>query len=93
MVGWGLTHALQHRRLFPDASEPHTRLASGNLSLHFLLEIGGTAFLPGSMVKPEIEQGRLFEVADAPLIKHQIHAVYPVRSGWLELIERVLAQF
>ena len=93
MVDWGLTHALQHRRLFPDAPEPHTRLASGNLSLHFLLETGGAAYLPGSMVKPEIEKGRLFEVEDAPLINHQIHAVFPVRSGRLELIERVLAQF
>lgn len=93
MVDWGLTHALQHRRLFPDAPEPQTRLASGNLTLHYLLELGGAAYLPDSMLQPHIDDGRLYWVDDAPQIDHRIHAVYPVRSGRLELIDEVLVHF
>ena len=93
MVDWGLTHALQHRRLFPDAPEPQTRFASGSLTLHYLLELGGSAYLPDSMLKPHLDSGRLFRVDDAPQIDHRIHAVYPVRSGRMELIDEVLGHF
>ena len=93
MVDWGLTHALQHRRLFPDAPEPQTRLASGTLTLHYLLELGGSAYLPDSLLQPHVDGGRLYWVDDAPQIDHRIHAVYPVRSGRLELIDEVLGHF
>ena len=93
MVDWGLSHALQHRRLFPDAPEPQTRLASGALSLHYLLALGGAAYLPESMVMPHIDEGRLFWVDQAPLFEHRIYAVYPVRSGRKTLIDDLLKQF
>jgi len=93
MVDWGLTHALQHRRLFPDAPEPQTRLASGSLSLHYLLELGGSAYLPESLIKPHTDENRLYEVEDAPLIEHRIHAVFPVRSGRMALISNLLKYF
>ncbi|MDH3761058.1 MAG: LysR family transcriptional regulator [Gammaproteobacteria bacterium] len=93
MVDWGLTHALQHRRLFPDAPEPQTRLASGSLTLHYLLQLGGSAYLPDLMVQHHVDVGKLFWVGDAPQIDHRIHAVYPVRSGRLELIDMVLNYF
>lgn len=93
MVDWGLTHTLQHRRLFPDAPEPQTRLASGSLTLHYLLVLGGAAYLPDSVVQPYIDEGRLHRVDAAPQIDHRIHAVYPVRSGRLELINNVLGHF
>lgn len=93
MVDWGLTHALQHRRLFPDAPEPQTRFAAGSLTLHYLLELGGSAYLPDSMIQPYIDSGGLYWVEDAPQINHRIHAVYPVRSGRPELIDEVLDHF
>jgi len=93
MVDWGLTHALQHRRLFPDAPEPQTRLASGTLTLHFLLALGGSAYLPETMVQPCIDEKRLYWVEDAPLFEHRVHAVFPVRSGRKELIDNMLNYF
>ena len=93
MVDWGLSHALQHRRLFPDAPEPLTRLSSGTVSLHYLLSLGGSAYLPESIVRPHIDGNRLHLVDDAPLIEHRIHAVFPVRSGRRELIDNVLEHF
>ena len=93
MVDWGLSHALQHRRLFPDAPEPQTRLASGTLTLHYLLELGGSAYLPESMVVPHIDESRLYWVDDAPPIEHRINAVFPVRSGRKTMIADLLKYF
>jgi DNA-binding transcriptional LysR family regulator len=93
MVDWGLTHALQHRRLFPDAPEPQTRLANGFLSLHYLLSLGGAAYLPEIIVQPHIESKRLYWVNDAPVFEHVVHAVFPVRSGRKELIDTILGYF
>ena len=93
MVDWGLTHALQHRRLFPDAPEPQTRLASGTMALHYLRTLGGSAYLPVHLVESAVKAGQLHWVNDAPVIKHRVHAVYPVRSGRKKLINEVLEFF
>ena len=93
MVDWGLTHALQHRRFFPDAPEPQTRLANGSLSLHYLLTLGGAAYLPEMIVQPHIDSERLYWVDDAPVFEHSVHAVFPVRSGRKELIDTILGYF
>jgi DNA-binding transcriptional LysR family regulator len=93
MVDWGLTHALQHRRLFPDAPEPLTRLASGTMALSYIQALGGAAYLPESMVQVAVKDKSLFLVEDAPLIEHRVHAVYPVRTGRKALIDEVLTYF
>jgi DNA-binding transcriptional LysR family regulator len=93
MVDWGLTHALQHRRLFPDAPEPMTRLASGTMALQYMLALGGAAYLPEHVVAPAVAAKQLFWVEKAPVIKHRAHAVYPVRSGRKALIKDVLSYF
>ena len=93
MVDWGLTHALQHRRLFPDAPEPLTRLASGTMALSYIQALGGAAYLPESMVQVAVKDKSLFLVEDAPLIEHRVHAVYPVRTGRKALIDEVLMYF
>lgn len=93
MVDWGLAHALQHRRLFPDAPEPLTRLASGSMAKSYIESLGGSAYLPQVMVASAIKEKKLFLVKAAPLIEHRVHAVYPVRSGRKDLIEKVLTYF
>ena len=93
MVDWGLTHTLQHRRLFPDAPEPQTRLASGAMALQYIHVLGGSAYLPEVMVASAIKEKRLFLVEDAPVIEHRMHAIHPVRSGRKELINEVLEYF
>lgn len=93
MVDWGLSHALQHRRLFPDAAEPQTRLASGATALHYLLTLGGSAYLPETTVQPYIEGSLLHWVEDAPPIEYRVNAVFPVRSGRKILIDDMLSFF
>ena len=93
MVDWGLAHALTHRRLFPDAGEPQTRLSTSRMAIAYLESLGGSAYLPLHMIDTAMAQGRLHPVADAPAIKHPIFAVFPVRGPRCELIEQVLQVF
>lgn len=93
MVDWGLAHALQHRRLYPDAPEPLTRLGQDKMALAYLLELGGTAYLPTRMVATHVEAGVLHLVHDAPPIERFTYAVFPVRSARTKLIKETLRLF
>jgi DNA-binding transcriptional LysR family regulator len=89
-VDWGLSHALDHRRAFPDAPESMTRVSHGKMALEYLSVIGGSAYLPRRMVTKELEFNLLYEVEDAPVFERQAYATFPVRSPRLELIDKSL---
>lgn len=90
MVDWGLAHALTHRRLFPDAPEPHTRLDGSAMALGYLESVGGAAYLPAALAAPALQAGSLFPVEEAPSIEHRVHAVHLLHSGRRKLIDEVL---
>ena len=93
MVDWGQMHALQHARHFPDAPAPAQRISQGTIALNFVLACGGAAYLAEHAVAPFLENGRLYRVADAAVIQRSAFAVYPRRSGRLELISQVIEYF
>lgn len=93
MVDWGLSHALEHRRIFPDASEPHVRIGQASIALNHLLNIGGSAYLPARMVADNITHGNLHLVENAPNFERTVYAVYPVRSARASLIKEALQLF
>ena len=93
MVDWGLAHAVEHRRMFPDAPEPHIRVGQAKIALTHLLRIGGCAYLPARMVADDIAVGQLHIVKDAPTVELTVHAVYPVRSAKIPLIKEALSLF
>lgn len=93
MVDWGLAHALEHRRAFPDAPEPHTRLGQAQMALSYLHAIGGAAYLPRDMLQARLEAGLLFRVEGAHIFKHRVHAVYLLRSPRQALLRDVLDLF
>lgn len=93
MVDWGFAHALRHRQLFPDASEPLIRVGQARIALEYLLAMGGSAYLPLRMVKELIESNKLFLVNKAPKIRRHAYAVYPVRGLRNDLIEELLKEF
>jgi len=93
MVDWGLAHAVQHRRMFPDAPEPHVRIGQARIALTHLQNIGGSAYLPARMVADDIATGQLKIVQEAPLIELSAYAVFPVRSAKAALIKEALSLF
>ncbi len=93
MVDWGLAHALHHRRLYPDAPEPRIRLGQAKMALAYMLELGGSAYLPERMVAKELEAGTVHRVRGAPDIERHAYAVYPLRSAREGLIRETLHLF
>jgi DNA-binding transcriptional LysR family regulator len=93
MVDWGLAHALLHRRMFPDAPEPHTRLGNSHMALSYLRALGGAAYLPRGILQERLDAGLLHRVHGAPVIRHTAYAVYRLRGPRQELIGDVLDLF
>ena len=93
MVDWGVAHALEHRRLFPDAQEPRVRVSHSKMALGHLLELGGFAYLPAPLVAMHLHSGRLHRVPDAPTIERTVAAIYPLRGAKNELINKCLRLF
>lgn len=92
-VDWGLSFGLDHRRTFPDAPEAPTRVSQGNMALDYLLEIGGSAYLPRVMVGAALRSGALHIVQGAPAFSRCAYAIYPVRSPRLDLLTESLRLF
>ncbi|NND91957.1 MAG: LysR family transcriptional regulator [Granulosicoccus sp.] len=93
VVDWGLSVALQHRRLYPDADEAVLRIANASVALDFILEFGGAAYLSGREIADELKSGELFLVKGAEPIKKSVFAIHPVRTDRLELINSVISEF
>jgi DNA-binding transcriptional LysR family regulator len=89
-VDWGLSYALEHRRLFPDAFEANTRVDLAKMAVELMLSLDGTAILPLTLVEPMIRDGVFHTVADAPVISRVAYATFPVRSARRELIDYCL---
>lgn len=89
-VDWGLTFGLDHRRAFPDAPESITRVSHAKMALDYINTIGGSAYLPRTMVEKDIDFGLLHPVVGAPTFERQAYATYPVRSTRIERVEESL---
>jgi len=90
MVDWGLAHALEHRRLFPDAPEPRIRVSQAKMALAHILALGGFAYLPVPLVAEHLDDASLVLVEDAPLMQRHVYAVYPLRGAKDKLIRSCL---
>jgi DNA-binding transcriptional LysR family regulator len=76
MVDWGSVSAQSHAEHYPDITSPAARLASGTLTREMTLDSGGTAYLAEQMVLQDLKQGRLYPIADVPLIERNAFVVY-----------------
>lgn len=93
LVDWGTSFGVAHAQLFADLTPPRLRLGLGRLARDFLLARGGAAYLAEPMVESELGSGRLFRVADAPVIERTAHAVYPLGSDRREITRETLGLF
>jgi DNA-binding transcriptional LysR family regulator len=91
-VDWGTFFAIQHAQNFPDIPPPCLRVQTGRLALDHIHRCTGSAYLPRTMIQPEIERKKLFEVADAPVIKRMTYAGYLAASDKSEIVQGAISQ-
>ncbi|MGH6635229.1 MAG: LysR family transcriptional regulator [Gammaproteobacteria bacterium] len=91
MVDWGDSFRVTHAKLFPSLPTPAVRLDLAHAAHEFLLEFGGAAYLPQSLVTHDLRRRRLYRIRDAPAMELNIYAVFRDGEEKQELLQRLLA--
>lgn len=91
LVDWGTSFANAHARYFPDMPSPSVRMSLGRIAHEFIGSCGGSAYLAEAMVKEDLKTGKLFRVADAPVIDRATYAVYPDSGERRKVVEKALS--
>lgn len=74
-VDYGERFRQDHAAAYPDADTPKMTMGSAEWALSYLLETGGSAYLPATRVRTLIKRGRLFQVAGADEFSRQYYLV------------------
>jgi DNA-binding transcriptional LysR family regulator len=88
-VDWGGRFAAEHNERHPNVKAPFLRTSTARIALDFILEKGGSAYLPLSLVKPFIDSGQLHQVSDVDYCSRPIYLTYRKNSTSLEAITQV----
>ncbi|BCL68169.1 LysR family transcriptional regulator [Vibrio nigripulchritudo] len=90
-VDWGTRfaseHADRHRKLAP----PLLRTSTARIALDFILDKGGAAYLPASIVEPFIASGQLFQIKDIEPWYRPIYLSYRKDTSAIEAVQRIEA--
>lgn len=70
---------------------PVLHTSSSRIALDFVLNNGGSAFLPDHMVSPYLERGELCRVEGARSIPRNVYVVYWSQNDRLSQIERAVS--
>ncbi|GLX79780.1 LysR family transcriptional regulator [Thalassotalea insulae] len=93
MVDYGEAVNAQHRREFQDAPAAKHYMSQPRIALNYLLDAGGSAYLPRQMTFEYIEKSKLFIVEGAPIYSRDIFAAYLAKSHKLKIIEQTIQLF
>jgi DNA-binding transcriptional LysR family regulator len=90
LVDWGEQFLLEHTQVLSHLALPQKRVNQARISLNFILNSGGAAFLPSQMIAPYLDNESLFEVKGVSNIPLQIYAAYMKNSSNIEFVEKAL---
>jgi len=79
-IEWGRADGALQAQIPDSVSASMIRTSVGWLGLQWLLQQGGSAYLPESLAEPYLQTSKLFRVPDAPVLKRTVHLIYPVQS-------------
>ncbi|MBU2916356.1 MAG: DNA-binding transcriptional LysR family regulator [Psychrosphaera sp.] len=92
-VDYGESINEEYRKFFGGKNLAKHHMSQPNITLDYILEAGGSAYLPKPMTFPLIQQKQLFEVESAPVFYRDIYAIYLAKGQKQELIEQTLDLF
>lgn len=90
---WGTSFNIQHTQLVGGATFASLYTSTGRIALDFMLENGGSAFLPESIVNPYIEAGQLHKVGNVKTVKRDVYAAYLKSSEKIETLTSAVTLF
>ncbi|MBE4057949.1 LysR family transcriptional regulator [Vibrio parahaemolyticus] len=88
-VDWGTRFASEHSERHPKIPAPYLRTSTARIALDFILEKGGAAYLPVSLVEPFIANGQLYKVSGVEDWYRPIYLSYRKASSSVEAIKQV----
>ncbi|MGR5555622.1 LysR family transcriptional regulator [Vibrio fortis] len=88
-VDWGTRFGSEHAERHPKVPAPFLRTSTARIALDFILEKGGSAYLPVSLVEPFIESGQLYKVKSVEDWYRPIYLSYRKSSTSVDAIMQV----
>lgn len=88
-VDWGTRFASEHSERHPKIPAPYLRTSTARIALDFILEKGGAAYLPVSLVEPFVANGQLYKVSGVEDWYRPIYLSYRKASTSVEAIKQV----
>jgi DNA-binding transcriptional LysR family regulator len=93
MVDYGESVNAQHQREFQDAPPAKHFMSQPRVALNFILEAGGSAYLPRQMTFEHVQANKLFIIENAPIYSREIFAIYLAKSQKVDVIKQALQLF
>ena len=93
MVDYGESINAQYRREFQGEVDAKHYISQPRIALNFILDAGGSAYLPRQMSFEYLQSGKLFIVEKAPKYEREVFAAYLEKSHKVSLIEETLQLF
>ncbi|WP_413283029.1 LysR family transcriptional regulator [Vibrio sp. MA40-2] len=88
-IDWGTAFSAEHADRHPQKQAPYLRTSTGRIALDFILEKGGSAYLPESVVEPFLNSGQLMLVENSLHWDRPLYFSYRKKSTSIEAITAV----
>lgn len=88
-VDWGTAFASEHAQRHPQNYTPYLRTSTARIALDFILEKGGSAYLPLSVVESFLLSGKLKRVENSIELLRPLYLTHRVNSSSLEAIREI----
>ena len=92
-IDWGDVFLGAHAEAFPEMRTAAVSVGLGALGLQYILKNGGSGYFPVRVVQPLIDEGRLFPLDGAPVLRRPAYMVYRADPMDPEALDRAIAGF
>lgn len=93
MVDYGESVNAQHRREFQEDLPAKHFMSQPRLALNYLLDAGGSAYLPRQMTFEYLQSKQLYIIEKAPVYSRDVFAAYLAKSQKRDIIEEAIQLF
>lgn len=90
-IDWGTQFSSEHAQRHAHMPPPFLRTSTARIALDFILEKGGSAYLPASIAEPFLQSQQLHLVQDSQAWYRPIYLSYRKKGSALEAIQQVEA--